>query len=257
MNEKGLLAVSFGTSVPEAEPAIANVESALREAFPERAFGRAFTSRIICRKLAREGRPVDSPEKAMEKMLAAGVRDLLVQPTHLTPGDEYDKLCRIVEGYRDRFDAVRVGRPLIADAVDLRLVADTVLQRFPDRESGALLLMGHGSEHFANLIYAALQTAFRLAGAEDVFVGTVESWPRFEDCLPRLKALGRKKVELAPLMLVAGDHARNDMAGEEEDSWRRRLEKEGFEVTWSLEGMGLWEEIAALYRAHAEECLGR
>ena len=255
MNEKGLIAVSFGTSVPEAEPAIANVESVLRGAFPDRVFGRAFTSRIICRKLAREGRPVDSPEEAMEKMLSAGVRDLLVQPTHLTPGDEYDKLLRIVAGYRDRFGTVRVGRPLIAGSGDLDAVAGAVLRRFPDRESGALLLMGHGSEHFANLVYAALQTAFRLRGAENVFVGTVEGWPVFDDCLAQLKAFGRKRVQLAPLMLVAGDHARNDMAGDEEDSWRRLLEKEGFEVTWSLEGIGLWDEIAAVYRAHAEACL--
>ena len=174
MTDRGLLAVSFGTSVPQAEAAIRSVEDALRNAFPDRAFGRAFTSRIICRKLEREGRPADSPETAMERLLAQGVRDLLIQPTHLTPGEEFDKLCRIADGFRDRFDTVRVSRPLISGEGDLLAVADAVLRHYPQRENEALVLMGHGSEHFANMIYPAMQTAFRLKGAENVFVSTVE-----------------------------------------------------------------------------------
>ena len=248
--------MSFGTSVPQAEKAILHVEEVLREAFPDRTFARAFTSRIICRKLEREGRPVDSPESALERLLSEGVRDLLIQPTHLTPGDEFDKLAGIVDGYRARFDTVRMGRPLISDCGDMLAVADAVLHHYPRSGDGALLLMGHGSGHFANMIYPALQTAFRLRGTRDVFVGTVEGWPLFEDCLAQLKDLRPARVELAPLMLVAGDHACNDMAGDEDDSWRRRLEAEGFSVEYRLEGLGLWDEVCALYREHALKSLG-
>ena len=251
MTEKGLLAVSFGTSVPEAETAIINVENVLKKAFPGREFARAFTSRIICRKLEREGRPVDSPEMALERLLAEGVRELLIQPTHLTPGDEFDKLCGIVEEYRGRFNAVHMGRPLISGDEDLLAVADAVLRRYPTRACEALLLMGHGSGHFANMIYPALQTAFRLRGAENVFVGTVEGWPLFEDCLTQLKSLAPERVKLAPLMLVAGDHALNDMAGPEEDSWRGRLAAEGFAVEYHAEGIGMWDEICGIYCEHA------
>ncbi len=250
MNDKALLAVSFGTSVPGAEAAITNIETALRAACPERELRRAYTSRIICRKLAREGRPVPSPEEALESLAAAGVRDVLVQPTHLTPGDEYDKLCRIAAPYSDRFAAFRVAKPLISEPEDLLAVADAVLAHYPQQEGHALLLMGHGSGHIANMIYPALQTAFRFKGAAQVFVGTVEGWPEFSDCLVQLKRGPWRSVELAPLMLVAGDHAMNDMAGDEPDSWKSMLEAAGYTVRCHLEGVGMWKEICALYRRH-------
>ncbi len=250
MNDKALLAVSFGTSVPGAEAAIANMENALRAACPDRVFRRAYTSRIICRKLAREGWPVLSPEEALEELAAAGVRDVLVQPTHLTPGDEYDKLCRIAEGYRGRFSALRIGAPLITGPEDLNAVADAVLAHYPPQAGRALLLMGHGSGHIANMIYPALQTAFRLKGADYVLVGTVEGWPAFSDCLDQLRQGAWNSVELAPLMLVAGDHALNDMAGDEPDSWKSRLENAGFSVCCRTEGVGMWDEICALGCSH-------
>ncbi len=251
MNDKAILAVSFGTSVPGAEAAIVNLEDALRAECPEREFRRAYTSRIICRKLAREGRPVPSPEEALEALAEAGVRDVLIQPTHLTPGDEYDKLCRIAEVYRERFAAMRIAAPLISDPKDLNAVADAVLAHYPPQEGSALLLMGHGSGHIANMIYPALQTAFRLKGADNVFVGTVEGWPEFPDCLAQLQRGLWKRVELAPLMLVAGDHALNDMAGDGPDSWKSRLEAEGYAVRCRLEGVGMWDEVCALCCSHA------
>lgn len=251
MNDKAILAVSFGTSVPGAEAAIVNMENALRAEFPDREFRRAYTSRIICRKLAREGRPVPGPEEALEELAAAGVRDVLIQPTHLTPGDEYDKLCRIAEGYRGRFARMRISAPLIVCPEDLNAVADAVLAHYPPQEGRALLLMGHGSGHIANMIYPALQTAFRLKGADSVLVGTVEGWPGFSDCLAQLRRGPWKSVELAPLMLVAGDHTMNDMAGDGPESWRSLLEAEGYAVSCRLEGVGMWDEVCALIRRHA------
>ncbi len=245
--DKALLIVSFGTSVPGAEAAILNVEAALKNACPDREAYRAYTSRIICRKLAREGRPVPSPEEALDTVAAAGCRDVVIQPTHLTPGDEYEKLCRIAAGYEDRFDRLRIAPPLIASPEDLLAVSKAVLAHYPPREGRALLLMGHGSGHIANMIYPALQTAFRLLGAGSVYVGTVEGWPGIQDCLPQLRENRPCTVDLAPLMLVAGDHVQNDMAGDEPDSWKSLLEAEGFAVCCHLEGLGAWEEICDLY----------
>ena len=175
---------------------------------------------------------------------------MVIQPTHLTPGDEYDKLCRIAAGYADRFDRMRVARPLIASPEDLLAVANVVLAHYPPRVDRALLLMGHGSGHIANMIYPALQTAFRLLGAGSVYVGTVEGWPGIEDCLAQLRESGPRTVDLAPLMLVAGDHAMNDMAGDEPDSWKSLLEAEGFAVCCHLEGLGVWPEICGHYEQH-------
>ena len=253
MSEKALLAVSFGTSVPGAEAAISNIEAALSAACPERTLRRAYTSRIICRKLAREGRPVQSPEEALEDLAADGVRDVLIQPTHLTPGDEYDKLCRIAEPYRGRFEAFRISKPLISSPEDLLAVTDAALAHYPPQAGEALVLMGHGSGHIANMIYPALQTAFRFRGAESAFVGTVEGWPELDDVLAQLKRGAWERVLLAPLMLVAGDHAMNDMAGDAPDSWKSRLEAAGYAVRCHLEGVGMWDEVCAICRRHLGE----
>ena len=253
--EKALMAVSFGTSVPEAEKAIVNVEEAMRSAFPDRTLLRAYTSRIICRKLEGESRPVLTPEAAFELLIEKGCRDVLVQPTHLTPGEEYEKLCGIAEKYRSSFDALKIGKPLIATPEDLLTVAKAVLAHYPITK-GALLLMGHGTGHIANMIYPAMQTAFRLLGSDNVFIGTVEGWPELSDCIKQLKERGCKHVTLAPLMLVAGDHARNDMAGDDAVSWKSVLETEGISVCCHIEGIGQWPEIGAMYVRHAVETTG-
>ena len=251
------MVVSFGTSVAEAETAILNVENTLREAFSDHIFVRAFTSRMICRKLASEGRPVLSPEEAFEKLASEGAEQVIVQPTHLTPGEEYDKLCRIADQYRSRFRELRIGRPLISDEQDLLKTAEIIWEKYGTdlKENEALLLMGHGTTHIAGMIYGALQTAFRIEGREPVFVGTVEGWPGLEECISQLKKGGYKTVRLAPLMLVAGDHVRNDMAGDDEDSWKSRLEAEGFEVVCHIEGMGSFAGTASLYLMHLKQTL--
>lgn len=255
--KKALMVVSFGTSVAEAETAILNVEKTLREALSDHIFVRAFTSRMICRKLASEGRPVMSPEEAFEKLASEGAEQVIVQPTHLTPGDEFDKLCRIADQYRSRFQELRVGRPLISDEEDLLRTADIIWEKYGTdlKEREALLLMGHGTTHIAGMIYGALQTAFRIKDKEQVFIGTVEGWPGLEECILQLKKGGYKEVRLAPLMLVAGDHVRNDMAGDDEDSWKSRLEAEGFEVVCHIEGMGSFASTASLYLQHVKKTL--
>ena len=254
--KKALLAVSFGTSVPGADAAIISAEASLREACPDRDPFRAFTSRIICRKLREEGRPVPTPEEALEQILEDGYTDVVIQPTHLIPGREYEKLCSIAAGYEDKFEKLSVSTPLISSPDDLKAAAEAVISHYPPQEGKALVLMGHGTGHIANMVYPALQTAFRLMGQENVFVGTVEGWPEIEEIIEQLGKSGCRNVDLAPFMLVAGDHAVNDMAGDEPDSWKSMLEREGYTVHCSMEGIGGWKEIHDIFRRHLlEDCL--
>ena len=255
--KNALIVVSFGTSVLEAEEAILNVENTLKESLSDYMFLRAYTSRIICKKLTAEGRPVLSPEDAFEKLVSEGVSQVIVQPTHITLGEEYDKLCRIADKYRSQFQILKIGKPLISNVQDLLETADSIWEHYGTelKNQEALVLMGHGSGHIAGMIYGAMQCAFRISGKEPVFVGTVEGWPGLEDCIMQLKAGGYKTVHLAPLMLVAGDHVRNDMAGDDKDSWKNKLKAEGFEVICHIEGMGSWNSTASLYLRHLKNTL--
>ena len=250
--KQALLAVSFGTSVPSARESINRVEQALRETLPDYDFFRAFTSPTIRRILAKRGEIIQSTGEALEQLAKAGYEDVIVQPTHLLCGIEYDRIQETVRAFEGSFSRLTLGKPLAANDRDLRVLADCAAAHFLPEE-GALLLMGHGTSHFANTVYPALQTIFRLSGIQNAFVGTVEGWPTLDEMIGALKQGGYRSVTLAPLMLVAGDHACNDMAGDGEDSWKSRLEKEGFAVHCRLEGLGLFPEVQALYRLHLEE----
>ena len=214
MTERAVLAVSFGTSHRDTlEKNIAAIEAELAAAFPERTVRRAFTSGMILRKLAGEGTHIDNVPQALERLLAEGCTDVVVQPTHVMNGEERDKMM-----------------------------------------AHALLYMGHGSEHQANSAYALMEYAFHDLGRKDVVIGTVEGYPGFGEALRRLKERPQvRRVELRPLMTVAGDHAKNDLAGDEEDSWRRRLEAEGYETVCVLTGLGEHPAVRALFVEHARQ----
>ena len=249
--KKAVVCVSFGTSVPAGRENITAVENVLRRAAQDRMFISAFTSPTIRRILRERGETVYSPAEALEALRSRGVTEVLLQPTHILRGHEYDKLKREAAPWREKFDTLRVGRPLLSDTEDLRALAAGLSAAYPQQNGETLVLFGHGTDHAADLVYPALQTAFRLAGRTDVLVGTVEGWPAFRDVLEQLK--GGKTVHLVPLMLVAGDHALNDMAGADPDSWKSRLEAEGFAVRASLRGLGVMPAVQAMYRAHLEE----
>lgn len=242
--DKGLVIVSFGTSVPEARGAVAAVEDALGRAASGWETVRAFTSPTIRRILAGRGEEVPGLTEALEQLRSRGVRRVAVQPTHLLYGVEYDKLRAGAEALSGGFDALAVGRPLLADTADLRRFAAGLGGTHPPEDGGAVVLMGHGTDHFANAVYPALQTVFRLAGREDVLVGTVEGWPVLEDVVRLLAAGGPRHVRLVPLMLVAGEHARSDMAG----VWKRRLEEAGHTVECSFTGLGELPWVQEMYR---------
>lgn len=243
--EQAIVITSFGTSVPEARVSITAVEEALKSAAPGCVCLRAFTSSIIRRILDGRGEHVPGVTEALEQLRADGVRRVAVQPTHLLYGFEYDKLKAEADAFVSQFDQVTVGRPLLADTGDILRFAEGLSQTFPRREGEAVVLMGHGTGHFANAVYPALQTALHLKDRDDLYIGTVEGWPSFEDVLKQLK---ERRVLLAPLMLVAGDHAREDMAGDSPDSWKSRLEQEDFSVFCSFTGLGMLPWVQEMYR---------
>lgn len=247
--KKALLAVSFGTSVPKAREGIAAVEAALKAQAPELDFYRAFTSPKIRAIWEKRGESIPDLAGALERLGALSYEQVFVQPTHLLYGFEYDKVKETTECFAGSFSRLVLGKPLLSESEDLlRLAAEA--QAYPRQAGEALVWLGHGTNHFANMVYPALQTALHLAHIEGVFVGTVEGWPTFEDVLSELRASGCRSVLLAPLMLVAGDHALNDMAGDAPESWKSRLEVEGFSVCCAMEGLGLHPGIQNLYRDH-------
>lgn len=252
--EKALLIVSFGTTCPEAlERDIVPVERAIQEALPEYVPLRAFGSGMIARKLRqRDGVVIPTVAEALEALRAQGVRELLVQPTFLLRGREYDMLMRQLGDAAQWFPCIRVGRPLLSAAEDYLALAAELARRFP-REEGTLVLMGHGTEHHANAAYSILEAALCREGQNHILIGTVEGDPSLDTLCRRLLAEGVGRVRLMPLMLVAGDHAVNDMASEASGSWRNRLQAQGIEARCILRGLGSWEFVQKLYAAHALE----
>ena len=257
MEGKALLAVSFGTSYEDTlEKNIAAIERDLAAAFPERTLRRAFTSGMILRRWKRErGVEIDDVPAALERLAGEGYADILIQPTHVMNGEEYHKLADQAEGFRSRFDKLAVGVPLLTAAEDYLDLGRALMEILPPKsEERAVLYMGHGSEHQANSAYALMEYAFHDLGRDDVIVGTVEGYPNFDTAIRRLKERPQvKEVELRPLMTVAGDHAKNDLAGEEEDSWKNVLEGMGYRTSCVLTGLGEYPQIRAMFVEHARQ----
>ncbi len=248
--KRGAVLLSFGTSVEEARVRdMAPVEAALRACTGVPCLT-AYTSPTIRKILQARGENVPDLAGALEALLRAGVEEALVQPTHLLYGFEYDSIKKALEERRGLFKQVRLGVPLLSGTEDLRAMARVLGGLWPREEGAAAVFLGHGTEHWANMAYPALQTALGLLGREDLLIGTVEGWPGYEEVSRELSRRGVKKVRLSPLMLTAGDHARNDMAGAGEHSWRSRLEKEGYKVECRLEGLGALPPVQEMYAGH-------
>ncbi len=256
IGDNELLVLSFGTSFNDSRRlTIGAIENDLETAFPGYSVRRGFTANIVIDHVyKRDGEKIDDIGESLDRAVANGVKNLVVQPTHLMNGIEYDELCGKIADYSDAFEKVVIGDPLLTSDEDFQIVADAIVDWTKDYDDGetAVVFMGHGTEAESNAVYQKMQDLLTSGGHTNYFVGTVEASPSLDDVIAAVKAGGYKKVVLEPLMVVAGDHANNDMAGDEDDSWKSAFEKEGYEVTCLLRGLGENETIRQLYVAHAQ-----
>ena len=278
IGEKELLVVSFGTSFNESRAMdISAIEKKLQAAFPDWSVRRAFTAQIIINHVqARDGEKIDNVKQALDRAVANGVKTLVIQPTHLMHGAEYDELMEVASEYQDRFESVAVAEPLLGEvgqdatiinadkeAVAIALTAaaveDAGFAALDDAKAAgiAFVFMGHGTSHTAKVSYSQMQTQMNALGYENVFIGTVEGEPEETSCeavIDAVKAAGYAKVILRPMMVVAGDHANNDMAGEEEDSWASMFTASGAfkSVDCQIAGLGRIPAVQDLYVAHSQ-----
>ena len=229
IGEKELLVVSFGTSFNDSRRlTIGAIESALEKAFPEYAVRRGFTSQIIIDHVAkRDGEIIDNMQEALDRAVDNGVKTLVVQPTHLMNGLEYEEMSKAIAQYSDAFEQISIGQPLLTSDEDFQAVAKAITEATADYDDGetAIVFMGHGTEAESNGVYAKMQQVLTDGGYAHYYVGTVEATPSLDDVLEAVKQGSYKRVVLRPLMVVAGDHANNDMAGDEDDSWKTTFEK--------------------------------
>ena len=257
IGENELLVVSFGTSYNDNRAAtIGAVESAMETAFPDYAVRRGFTANIIIEHVQRrDGVVIDDVTEALARAKANGVKNLLVQPTHLMNGYEYGDLVKELEACAGDFESVKIGAPLLTTDEDFAVVAQAMVDAAAGHDDGktAVCYMGHGTEAASNGIYSRMQKHLSDSGHDNFFVGTVEAEPTAEDLVKLVKAGGYEKVVLRPMMIVAGDHANNDMAGDGEDSWKSVFTAAGFQVTCEINGLGELEAIQQLLAAHAGE----
>ena len=279
IGEKELLVVSFGTSFNDSRVAdIKSIEDALQEANPDWSVRRAFTAQIIINHIqARDGEKIDNMEQALERAIANGVKQLVVQPTHLMHGAEYDEMCAAIDKVRDQFDSVEIAEPMLGEVgndatvinADKEAAAKAVVAAALEesgyettaaaKEAGvAYVLMGHGTAHVAKVTYSQMATQMEKLGYENVFIGTVEGEPEETSCeavIEAVKNAGYTTVVLRPLMVVAGDHANNDMAGADDDSWKTMFEAAGFTVNCQISGLGRIADVQALYVAHTKAAI--
>ena len=257
IGENEILVVSFGTSFNDSRRlTIGAIENAIREAFPDWSVRRAFTSQIIIDHVnKRDGVKIDNVKEALDRAVDNGVKNLVVQPTHLMAGLEYHDLEEEVMSYADAFESITMGENLLAEDGDFEEVAKIITARTAEYDDGetAICFMGHGTEAESNAVYAKMQEVLTADGFENYFVGTVEATPSLEDVMAAVGEGEYKRVVLMPLMVVAGDHANNDMAGDEEDSWKSQFEAEGYSVECVLEGLGQQPEIQQLYVEHLQK----
>ena len=258
MTKKASLVVSFGTSYDSTrEKTIDKLEEELSAAFPERQLYRAWTSKMIIKKIERRDNiKINTVSEAMAQMADNGITDVLIQPTHILSGVENDLMTSDALSWQNKFAKITFGDPLLMYTDDFISVVHSIGQEFSNLgPEEALVLMGHGTTHQTNSVYAALDYIFKAEDYPHIFVGTVEGYPSFEVLLKMLKKSPYKKITLAPFMIVAGDHATNDMASKEDDSWYSLLVKEGYEVNCVLKGLGEYPSIRATFIKHAEAAL--
>lgn len=257
-NHKAILVVSFGTSYETTRKVtIEAIEKDIANAYPDYKLYRAWTSKMILAKLKkRDNLHINNVKEAMEEMIADGITDVIIQPTHVINGIENELMKEDALSYRESFHSIRFGTPLLTSEEDNQTVINAIAEEFSYlSEEEVLVLMGHGTTHYSNAIYAALDYAFKDKGHPNIFLGTVEAYPSMQSLMKMIKAYAPKKVVLAPFMIVAGDHAKNDMAGDDPESWYSQFVQEGFQVETVLKGLGEYKGIRQLFVKHVADTL--
>lgn len=258
--KRGILVVSFGTSHKDTrEKTIGAIEAAIRDAYPVLTVYSAWSSGMLRAKVfATTGEKIDSVEEALSRMKADGITHVFIQTTHIINGIEYEALKEDARTHKASFSAVSFGKPLLSSTEDMKELTRIIADEFSDilgSGEAALVLMGHGTRHHSNTVYAALDYMFRETGYPDIHVGTVEAYPSPGQILKKLDPSRTKTVHLAPLMTVAGDHAIHDMAGNAGDSWASRFAQAGYGVVCHLKGLGEYPGIRRMFLRHLEEIL--
>lgn len=259
IGENELMVVSFGTSYNDSRRlTIGAIEGAIETAFPDWSVRRGFTSQIIIDHVkSRDGVSIDNVGEALKRAADNGVKNLVIQPTHLMDGLEYNDLVEEAATYSDAFEKMAIGKPLLTSDADFDTVAKAIIKATAEYDDGetAICFMGHGTEAASNQVYTKMQQVLTDGGYENYYIGTVEASPTLDDVLAKVKAGNYKRVVLEPLMIVAGDHANNDMAGDEEGSWKTTFENAGYQVECLVRGLGEMEEIQQLFVEHAQEAV--
>lgn len=259
IGESELLVASFGTSYNDNRRlTIGAIEEAMEAAFPDYSVRRGFTSQIIIDHVKdRDGEVIDNMTEAFNRAIDNGVKTLVIQPTHLMDGLEYNDVVNEAAEFSDSFEKIAIGRPLLDTDADFEAVIKAITEATAEYDDGetAICFMGHGTEAESNQVYGKMQDMLTAAGYENYFVGTVEAEPGLEDVLAAVGEGSYKKAVLLPLMIVAGDHANNDMAGDEEGTWKTEFEAAGYEVTCVLNGLGELEAIQQLFVEHAQAAM--
>lgn len=261
IGETELLVVSFGTSFNDNRRlTIGAIEEAMEQAFPDWSVRRGFTAQIVIDHIRRrDGEVIDNVTQALDRAVDNGVKTLIVQPTHLMDGFEYNDVADEVAQYADAFDRIVMGAPLLTSDEDFRVVAQAMADATQQYDDGktAICFMGHGTEARSNAVYAKMQTVLTDGGHANYFVGTVEAEPSLDDVLELVKAGNYEKVVLQPMMIVAGDHANNDMAGDDEDAWKTAFEGAGYQVECVLKGLGEYEAVQQLLVDHVKDAVAK
>lgn len=253
-DKKGILVVSFGSSYEETrKKSIDQLEKEIQAAYPELSLYRAFTSPRIIKGLKEKGIQVNDVEKALEKMQGDGIKRVIVQPTFMIRGVEYERMCKSIERHRQGFKSLYIGEPLLTSVEDYFEVIEAFVNEIDKvQKDEVILCMGHGAEHFMSVSYAALDYMFKDRGYKNIYVATIDAFPRLKDVMKHFDKKGYKRVRIVPFMLVAGHHAQKSIMEQVEESWKIQLESAGYEVECVFKGLGEYQKIRDLYRKHIQ-----
>lgn len=259
--KKAIVVVSFGTSYEEPlKNSIEKIENRIKDKFSDYEVHRAFTSHMIIRKIEKvQGIKIPTPEEKLQELYENGVKEVVMQPLHIIPGEEYEYIQKVQSDFEGKFDVIKLGRPIfyyqgVEDVPDdYTLFIKSIEHILKENEN--VVMFGHGTAHPAGSVYGCIQAVLQDEGYDNVFVGTVEGYPSFDNVLKRLKKKNIKEILLMPLMVVAGDHVINDMASDEEDSWKSLFEAEGIKVNLYMKGLGEIDSFNDLYMNRVDDLI--